>query len=652
MVAGSPFDITPMAALLTRFRNGRLRQWTKPLGDAALLLGSYYAAFALRFEGALPPEYWPTFVYSAPLVVVTKLFLLRYFGLYRRCWRYSSIPDLASLAQALSLGTLFITADYAIAMGLVSLPRSIILFDWCISLLALASYRALPRLLHNTVPLGLPLALNARRARRPARPKVLLYGAGDLGASLVEQIAGTHASVRREIVGFIDDDPALAHRIIHGIEVLGDRSVLASVIERRGPIDQILIAISAIGGRDLQGIVDLCRQFCRDVQVAPGLEELFLGKVSVNDLRDVQIEDLLGREAAQLSLDTGQLQAFLADQTILVTGAGGSIGSELCFQILKFRPRKLILFGRGENSIYASKHRLLPHAAGVELEEVIGDINNYPKVDGIFRSRHPALVFHAAAHKHVPLMELNPDEAVLNNIVGTQNVLTAAARNGVRRVVCISSDKAVNPSSVMGCCKRVTELLVQSPPFAPLASAVRFGNVLGSRGSVIPLFKKQIAAGGPLTITDPDMSRYFMTIPEAVLLVLQAGAVSRGGDIFLLDMGRPIRLLDLARQMIRLSGLSEDDVPIAFIGLRPGEKLTEELTFADEKLEETEQAKLYRLSAPAKAAWNLSAQIRLLQTHAADMDFEAIHRTLRDIVPQYRALGDAPSHQMSKAAGR
>jgi FlaA1/EpsC-like NDP-sugar epimerase len=636
---------------MTRLWNLRLRQWLKRLGDGAFLFGAYYAAFALRFEGALPPEYWHTFIYSAPLVVLTKLILLHYFGLYRCCWRYISVRELASLAKALSLATLLITADYAIAVGFVTFPRSIILFDWCISVLALAGFRALPRLLHDSGVLDVRLPLKPRRAALPVRQKILLYGAGDLGASLAEQIAAKYSSTK-DVLGFIDDDPALARMSIHGFEVLGDRSVLPRVAERLGPIDQIVIAISAIGGRELHAIVDLCRQYSPNVQVAPGLEELFLGKVSVNDLRDVQIEDLLGREAAQLSLDTEQLREFLGDRTILVTGAGGSIGSELCFQILKFRPRKLILFGRGENSIYATKHRLLPHVDGVEIEEVIGDIGNYAKVDAVFGSRRPALVFHAAAHKHVPLMELNPDEAVLNNIVGTQNVLAAAVQHGIRRVVCISSDKAVNPSSVMGCCKRVTELLVQSQPYAPIASAVRFGNVLGSRGSVIPLFKRQIAEGGPLTITDPGMTRYFMTIPEAVLLVLQAGAVSRGGDIFLLDMGRPIRLLDLARQMIRLSGLREDDVPITFVGLRPGEKLTEELTFADETLEQTEQARIYRLNGPARAPWNLQAQIRTLRRHGATMNFAAIHRTLHEIVPEYRSMGATAPDEIAAAAGR
>ncbi len=620
----------------------------KYLGDAALLVGAYYAAFALRFDGSLPIEYWHTFAYSGPLVVLTKLVLLHHFGLYRCFWRYTGVPELASLAKALSLATLLITADYAIAVGFVVFPRSIILFDWCISLLALAGFRALPRLLHGTSPFAPTLPIKRRFRRPPVKQRVLLYGAGSFGASLAEQIKSMFPDTKR-VLGFIDDNPALAHMSIHGFEVLGGRAVLPKVAARHGGIDQIVIAISAISGEALHTIVDLCRQFSPNVQVAPGLEELFLGKVSVSDLRDVQIEDLLGRESAKLSLDAAQLEGFLHDKTILITGAGGSIGSELCFQILKFRPRKLILFGRGENSIYTTKHRLLPHANGVELEEVIGDIINYSKVDAVFRSRRPELVFHAAAHKHVPLMELNPDEAVLNNIVGTQNVLTSALERGVDRVVCISSDKAVNPSSVMGCCKRVTELLVQSPLFAPVASAVRFGNVLGSRGSVVPLFKKQIAEGGPITITDPEIERYFMTIPEAVLLVLQSATLARGGDIFLLDMGQPVRLLDLARQMIRLSGLRDDDIPITFVGLRQGEKLTEELTFAYETLERTNHSKIFRLNAPPLQSWNLPEQIRVLRKLGISMDFEGIHRTLREIVPEYQSAATPARRDLTPA---
>jgi FlaA1/EpsC-like NDP-sugar epimerase len=626
---------------MKHLQKSRIRRVAKYVGDAALLTGAYYAAFALRFDGALPPDYWHRFAYSAPLVVLTKLILLHHFGLYRCFWKHTGIPELTSLVKALSLGTLFVTADYAIAVGFVVFPRSIILFDWLISLFTLAAFRMAPRLLRNQPVLTLARQRDWRSAA--TRQNVLLYGAGDLGASLAEQIAFQHSRTRR-ILGFIDDEPSLAGMNIHGFEVLGDHNVLPKIVARYGHLDQIIITISAISGKQLNRIADLCRPFSPNVLVAPGLDELFLGKVSVSDLREVQIEDLLGRESAKVNLDEEQLQTFLSGTTILVTGAGGSIGSELCFQILKFRPKKLVLFGRGENSIHATKHRLIPHANGVELEEIIGDIINYSKVERIFRSRRPDLVFHAAADKHVPLMELNPDEAVLNNIIGTQNILTAADQYRTQRVVCISSDKAVNPSSIMGCCKRVTELLVQTPKFSRIACAVRFGNVMGSRGSVIPLFKKQIAEGGPLTITDPEVSRYFMTIPEAVLLVLQAGALSSGGEMFLLEMGQPIRLLDLARQMVRLSGLREDDVPIEFTGLRPGEKLEEELSFSYETVERTAQPKLYRLRSPHMAPWDLEEKIQQLKALGIMMDFDGIRRTLPKVVPEYRPEAFSPAN--------
>ena len=630
-------------------QNSRLHRAVKYLGDTLLLVAAYYGAFTFRFDGDLPEEYWHLFAFSAPLVVPTKLILLYHFGLYRYFWRHTGIPELTLLGKALSLASLFIIADYAIVVGFVTFPRSIILFDWCLSLLALAGFRSLPRLLRDQRVPGLSPAKVRRNEPPAAQQNVLLYGAGDLGASLAEQIKATHSHSKR-ILGFIDDDPALLSMSIHGFEVLGGRGVLPKVVARYGHIDQIIITISAISGRQLDEIVELCRRYSPNVQVAPSLDELFMGKVSVSDLRDVQIADLLGRESAKVDLNEERLKTFLGGKTILVTGAGGSIGSELCFQILKFRPKKLILLGRGENSIYATKHRLLPHAGEVELEEVIGDIINYSKLHRVFSTRRPELVFHAAADKHVPLMESNPDEAVLNNIIGTENVLTAALEWHAQKVVCISSDKAVNPSSVMGCCKRVTELLVRSPKYAGIACAVRFGNVMGSRGSVIPLFKKQIAEGGPITITDPGITRYFMTIPEAVLLVLQAGSLCRAGEIFLLDMGQPIRLLDLARQMVRLSGLREEDIPVQFIGLRPGEKLEEELSYPYETLVPTDQAKLSRLEGPNRTPSDLPAKIQQLKKLGISMDFEEIQRTLQRVVPEYHPMIRVPEADSTAAA--
>ena len=350
---------------------------------------------------------WHLFAFSAPLFVPTKVILLHHFGLYRYFWRHTGIPELTLLGKALSLASLFIIADYAIVVGFVTFPRSIILFDWCLSLLALAAFRSLPRLLRDKAVIGLNPHKVQRELVPTARQNVLLYGAGDLGASLAEQIKTAYSGSKR-VLGFIDDDPSLLHMNVHGFEVLGGRRVLPKLVARYGHIDQIVITISAISGRQLDDIVELCRQYSPNVQVAPSLDELFMGKVSVSDLRDVQIGDLLGRESAKVDFNEERLKTFLGGKTILVTGAGGSIGSELCFQILKFRPRKIVLLGRGENSIYATKHRLLPHADGVELEEVIGDIINYSKLDRVFSLRHPELIFHAAADKHVPLMEIEP----------------------------------------------------------------------------------------------------------------------------------------------------------------------------------------------------------------------------------------------------
>jgi FlaA1/EpsC-like NDP-sugar epimerase len=367
----------------------------------------------------------------------------------------------------------------------------------------------------------------------------------------------------------------------------------------------------------------------------PALEELFNGRVRVSDLREFQIEDLLGRD--KIVRDDAALNEFLANKRILVTGAGGSIGSELSFQILKYKPRHLILLGRGENSIYQISQRLQSFANRQQFSTVLGNIVSYPKIAQVFGTYQPQIVFHAAANKHVPLLELNPDEAILNNIVGTRNVLEASRQFGVDKVVCVSSDKAVNPSSVMGCCKRVCELLVQHYYNRNLvACAVRFGNVLGSRGSVVPLFRRQIADGGPVTITHREMKRFFMTIPEAVFLILEAGSLCGGGEIFLLEMGQPIRIIDLARRMISLSGMDGAKIPIEEIGLRPGEKLYEELVFSDEEITETRVSKILRLHGSGSRPEDLECQVTALMESAARMDFVSIRDELHRLVPQYQ----------------
>lgn len=608
--------------------------WIKYLGDLTLISLAYYCAFFLRFDGYILPRFWETFTHTLPLVLLVKIVLLHRYHLHDCFWRYTGLKELVALLKVLTFASICITASYALASGEINgIPRSILFLDWFLSLLFLGTFRMFPRILREHPISKASFGNRHNNEKTVHRESLILYGAGDLGASLARQIEEGFSKTK-SIIGFIDDDPSKSRLRINEIPVLGNRSMLAEVA-RQKRIDEIIITISAISGQKLNEIVAFCRKFSPSVQVAPSLDELFRGRVQISDLREFQIEDLLGREKAQL--DEESLGQFLSGRRILVTGAGGSIGSELCFQILKFNPEKLILFGRGENSIYQVRKHLQTHARKNQLEPIIGDVINEGKLDRVLRDHHPQIIFHAAADKHVPLMELNPDEAVLTNIVGTQNVLNSARKHEVEKVVCISTDKAVNPASVMGCCKRITELLVQNQDWGKtIVSTVRFGNVIGSRGSVVPLFKDQIARGGPITLTHPEIKRYFMTIPEAVLLVLQAGAVCEGGEIFLLEMGEPTPIVDLARHMIQLSGLDEEKIAIEFVGLRPGEKLEEELTFSFEEIGKTAVPKLYHLQGKTVAHLHLNQQIRTLKELAIRMDFAGIQEALKKVVPEYR----------------
>ena len=635
---------------MTRLKFLSRNRLAKHFGDLFLITLAYYSAFFLRFDGYILPQFFEMFLKSLPLVVVIKVALLQYHHSYDSFWRYTGLPELKLLFRANSLALFFIMASYTLWAGLEGFPRSVFFLDWFLSLCFLSGFRVLPRVVgESRFPNISHLTVGNGKPRIPAK-KVLLYGAGDLGVSIERQIQQTYSGSKK-VIGFIDDNPALKDLRIGGVPVLGDRSILPD-LARTECIDEILIAISGISGQKLNGIVEHCRQFSSNVQIVPGLNELFLGNVQISDLREVQIEDLLGR--AKVDFDGRQLGSFLGDKRILVTGAGGSIGSELCFQILKFQPSKLILLDRDENSSYEVSNRLLPYVTEDQLEVIVGDVTNSSKLTRVFGRLRPEIVFHAAADKQVPLMELNPDESVFNNIIGTQTVLDVATQSGVGKVICISTDKAVNPSSVMGCCKRVTELLLRSRVSTQtVCCAVRFGNVLGSRGSVVPLFKKQIAQGGPVTVTHPDIKRYFMTIQEAVILVLQAGALSTGGEIFLLDMGEQIRIQDLAQQMIELSGRKNGEVPIEFVGLRPGEKLEEELSFSHETIERTISSRIHRLKSNGESVNRLYLRNRIekLRRLVTEMDFEGIRAVLKDLVPEYRPEGQ-PWSNTEKAIQR
>ncbi|MDW2886769.1 nucleoside-diphosphate sugar epimerase/dehydratase [Exiguobacterium artemiae] len=501
------------------------------------------------------------------LLFVTLAFLMK---LYRVNWKYASIQEALTLSLSLGISSIGLMIYQKFVFGQV-LERITIL-SFCISLLLLGAIRVALRLLgigQHWRKYALP------RRMVKSRKRTLVIGAGRAGRSLVRQL---YVSPFHELkpVAFLDDDPKNMHFMIQGIEVVGTTDNLKVVIEKHR-IEAIVLAIPSLTQQRRIELITEAKSLCKDVQTLPMIEELITGKISVNAIRDVSIEDLLGREPVEL--DISGIKTEIEGRTVLVTGAGGSIGSEICRQIIQFNPTTLLLLGHGENSIYLIERELRGLQLPINLVPIIADVQDRTRLEQVFELHKPHVVFHAAAHKHVPLMEANPYESVKNNVYGTKNIAEVADSFQAERFVMISTDKAVNPTNVMGSTKRIAEMIVQDlgrrskTKFA----VVRFGNVLGSRGSVIPLFKSQILAGGPVTVTHPDMTRFFMTIPEASRLVIQAGILADGGEVFVLDMGEPVKIVDLAKNMIELSGFTEDEMPIIFSGIRPGEKMYEEL---------------------------------------------------------------------------
>lgn len=513
------------------------------------------------------------FVESALLYSVLFIVMAGISRLYRVAWRFASMSEAIRLAVTLIMSTLTL---YVLQFAVYGEAMERMLFlSFCLSLLLLGGIRLGSRI-YVTWKQDRRLILGGRKMkRRKSEKRTLIVGAGQAGRMLVRQINQSD-NHRMNPIGFIDDNSHLQNLTVNGVKVLGTLEQLESVVENHA-IDKIVFAIPSMTYQDRLAIIKRAKALCTNVHTLPMIEEVAAGKVAVNQMRQVSIDDLLGREPVEL--DISGIQSEVQGKTVLVTGAGGSIGSEICRQILKFKPDCLVLLGHGENSIYLIERELRELKLDVELVPVIADIQDSNRLREVFIQYSPQLVFHAAAHKHVPLMESNPHEAVKNNIYGTKNVAEISNEYGVTRFVMISTDKAVNPTNVMGSTKRIAEMVIQNlaKKSRTKFAIVRFGNVLGSRGSVIPLFQSQIEKGGPLTVTHPDMTRYFMTIPEASRLVIQAGTLADGGEIFVLDMGEPVKIVDLARNMIRLSGFSEEQIPIKFSGIRPGEKMFEEL---------------------------------------------------------------------------
>jgi FlaA1/EpsC-like NDP-sugar epimerase len=542
--------------------------------DLLLIVTSALASFALRLDiGPVFLNYLPRAWLMVAVALLVKPTVYYLFGLYRRYWIYASVRELQLIFVATTTASVVVALFVILlvpVVGLPGFPRSVLGIDWLLSLFSVGGLRLSVRLLAEMGQRSLKGELIGGIRR------VVVVGAGDAGSMVVREIL-RNPQLRLRPVAFVDDDKEKLKKEIHGVRVAGMLDQLANVVERTRA-QEVIIAVPTAPGPVVRRVADICRLQGIPFRTMPGIYELLGGKVSVNRLREVDISDLLRREPA--SIDDEAVGRTLAGKRVLVTGAGGSIGLELCRQVSRWRPAELILLGHGENSIFDGLLELQEGNGGLPLHPVIADIRDPNRMRSVFDAYRPDVVFHAAAHKHVPLMEMNPEEAVTNNVLGTRTVVEAALAAGTERLVLISTDKAVQPYSVMGATKRIAELIVRDAALRsgrPFVS-VRFGNVLGSRGSIVPLFKRQIARGGPVTITHPDMRRYFMTIPEAVHLVLQAACMGLGGEVFVLRMGEQVLIVDLAEDLIRLSGLEPGrDVEIVYTGARAGEKLSEAL---------------------------------------------------------------------------
>ena len=605
-----------------------MRKYLLPMFLASLdIISVILAAFIsiyLRFDSnKIPANYLSLLISYMPLTVVIYLISFYLFKLYGRIWRYASATELIAIVMANIAAS---TAWYFISLYIGAvLPRSLYVFTGLLLIFFIGGSRLSLRFYSYV--------MNKPKYRQIQRKKnkVLIVGAGDAGAMLLREIERYHIA-NRQVVGFIDDDKNKTGKILLGVKVLGTRNELVKIASEKG-IDEIIIAMPSVKGKEIKAIINICKETNCKLTILPGLYEIIEGKVSISQLRPVEIEDLLGRDPVKL--DTTAVKEYLAGKIVLITGAGGSIGSEIVRQVAKMQPKKLLLLGKGENSIYEITQELKINCPEVKTVPIIADIRDKERIKAIMDYFEPQVVFHAAAHKHVPLMEYQPAEAVRNNILGTKVVADEAAAHNVETFVMISTDKAVNPTSVMGCTKRVAEMYVQSMNKNSNTRfvAVRFGNVLGSRGSVIPLFKKQIAKGGPVTVTHADMKRYFMTIPEASQLVLQAGAMAKGGEVFVLDMGEPVRIYDLAKDLITLSGLIPDkDIEIKITGLRPGEKLFEELLSAEDGTEKTTHRKIFTAKIKEIDKAELDKQIAEI---VEITDGDKVVAALQKIVPTY-----------------
>jgi FlaA1/EpsC-like NDP-sugar epimerase len=584
-------------------------------------------AFVLRFDLNIPRGYWNTILDLLPIVILIKMTVFWGMGLSEGWWRYVSMPDLLQVFKANVLASAAFVVYVAFFLSFEGLPRSVIILDFILCFATMIGVRILTRIVREQLAL--------RSTRYHSRPKsVVIIGSGTVAQSIVREIR-ENPKLDKAVLGYLDNDLRRQGKVFFGVPVIGVLDDLEKICSRNG-IDLVIVAQASVASHDLRDIVAFCKRHNIHSKILPAMGDIISGKVALQHCRAVQLEDLLGRPP--IRLDIQGIHAYLHGKRILVTGAAGSIGSEICRQVGPFSPAHLVLFDNAETPLFHLENELREKFPNLSISPSLSDIRDPDRVSNVFLKFKPHVVFHAAAYKHVPMSEFNPIEVVKNNVFGTKLVADAVRAFGVEHFVLISTDKAVNPTNIMGATKRVAELYVQNltRDEGPCSVTVRFGNVLGSHGSVIPIFREQILKGGPVTVTHPEITRFFMTIPEAVQLVLQAGCMGQGGDIFLLDMGDPVKIVRLAEEMIRLSGrVPYEDIEIVFTGLRPGEKLYEELLIAGEGVKATRHEKIRILEAAHFSRDMLREETEQLLKATRAMDADQVIVILKRIVPEF-----------------
>lgn len=598
--------------------------------DLILVSLAFYFAYQFRFDFKIPQEDYLFFRNVFLFVIFTKVIIFYLNGLYAKMWRYVSMQELYTILRAVTMASagilvlLFIFHRYW--MPQLSFALSTIAIDWLLTIIFIGGIRIATRAV---------IELKTRRSIFSQAKPVLLVGAGDAGEAVVREMLKKQ-NINYEPVGFIDDDPKKQGMQIHGVRVLGTRKELSEII-RKYEIEEVIISLPSAPREVISDVLSRCEAEHVDCKTLPGIYELINGQVTLSQIRQVGVEDILGREPIKKNLQ--QISGYVKDKNILVTGAGGSIGAELCRQLIRFGPKLLIMIEIAENSLFQIEQEMLNKYNFRDFITIVGDIRDTEKVKAVFARYRPQVVFHAAAYKHVPLMEANCIEAIDNNVFGTRVLIEQSSHFGVEKFVFISTDKAVNSINIMGASKALAEQVVQvyGDGSETRFMIVRFGNVLGSSGSVIPIFREQIARGGPVTVTDPEMTRFFMTIPEAIQLIIQAGALGQGGEIFVLDMGEPVKIIDLARNMIKLSGFEpEKDIGVKIIGIRPGEKLHEELFNKDEEKIPTTHEKIFMAKKGSVDRDKFKKDLAELEEIAGKEDEERLLRKLSEILPTFK----------------